>query len=214
MNAVGPYIIIAVLLIVQLFQCSAGTYTSTIVVARTAAMDVKILLLGDAGVGKSSLLSSYASDRFPDPDSIPQILASVKVPPELNANGNNVTIQDSSSLGSDREVLKSKIKSSNSIIAVYDSTRLETLDSLNDEWLPLVRDIWLGSSGADKDSTTISSSSAEGALIASYKSSNKAVILCAAKIDLLDESGKMMSAQLPPPQQTQSSNRPVIPSIQ
>lgn len=66
-----------------------------------------------------------------------------------------------------REVLKGKIRAADSIIALYDVTRPETLENLNNEWLPLVRDIWFG----EKSSIH----------------SNKAVVVCATKLDLLHD---------------------------
>jgi GTPase SAR1 family protein len=124
---------------------------------------VRLLLLGDAQVGKSSLLSAYVSRHFSE--EVPHVVADANIPPGATANHTHVTIMDSSTRIGDRDVLKKKIQYADSIIALYDVTRPETLESLGKEWLPLIRDLW----------------SQEKAL--SYKS----VVICATKIDLLDE---------------------------
>ncbi len=124
---------------------------------------VRLLLVGDAQVGKSSLLSAYVSRHFSE--EVPHVVADANIPPGATANHTHVTIMDSSTRIGDRDVLKKKIQYADSIIALYDVTRPETLESLGKEWLPLIRDLW----------------SQEKAL--SYKS----VVICATKIDLLDE---------------------------
>ena len=65
--------------------------------------DVKILLIGDHGTGKSSLISTYISQRFDVV--VPSVLTDAKLPAATTANGVAVTIMDSSSrlsLGGDR----------------------------------------------------------------------------------------------------------------
>ena len=124
---------------------------------------VRLLLVGDAHVGKSSLLSAYVSRHFSE--EVPHVVADANIPPGATANHTHVTIMDSSTRIGDRDVLKKKIQYADSIIALYDVTRPETLESLDKEWLPLIRDLW----------------SQDKAL--SYKS----VVICATKIDLLDE---------------------------
>lgn len=122
---------------------------------------VRILLIGDSGVGKSSLISSYVSRHFPE--EVPPIMTDAIIPPDTTANNVCVTIMDSSARPGDREVLKHKIRAADSVIALYDVTRPETFDSLLQEWLPLVRDI--------SNSLSI----------------NKAVVLVGTKIDLVDD---------------------------
>lgn len=99
---------------------------------------VKILLVGDSQVGKSSLLSSFVSRHFPQ--EVPPVLADAVIPPETTANNVCVTIMDSSAKQSDRETLRQKISIADSIIALYDVTRTETLDNLSKVWLPMIRD--------------------------------------------------------------------------
>lgn len=100
---------------------------------------VKIVLVGDEGVGKSSLISAYISQHFPQ--EVPPVLTDAIIPPETTANDVCVTIMDSSASPNDREVLRQKIISADSVIALYDVTRPETFESLANFWLPLIRDL-------------------------------------------------------------------------
>jgi small GTP-binding protein len=98
---------------------------------------VKILVLGDSGVGKSSLISSYVSNYFSY--DVPSIVADCFLRSDTTASGVSVTIMDSSARPGDRNVLIQKIRVSDSIIACYDTTRLETIDNLATIWLPLIQ---------------------------------------------------------------------------
>ena len=65
---------------------------------------VKLLTIGDHGTGKSSLISTYISQRF-DVVGVPSVLTDAKLPQQTTANGVAVTIMDSCSrlsLGGDR----------------------------------------------------------------------------------------------------------------
>jgi small GTP-binding protein len=97
---------------------------------------VKILLVGDEGVGKSSLISAYISQHFPQ--EVPPVMIDAIIPPEAVANEVCVTIMDSSASPGDREVLKQKIMTADSIISLYDVTRPETFESMTSFWLPLI----------------------------------------------------------------------------
>lgn len=97
---------------------------------------IKILIVGDEGVGKSSLISSYISQHFSQ--EVPQVMTDAIIPSEMTANDVCVTLMDSSSRINDRDVLHSKIIAADSIIVTYDITRLETFDNMTSFWLPLI----------------------------------------------------------------------------
>jgi Ras family protein T1 len=100
---------------------------------------VKILLVGDEGVGKSSLISAYISQHFPQ--EVPPVMTDAIIPPEATANEVCVTIMDSSAHTNDRDVLRQKIVVSDSILILFDVTRPETFDSVENFWLPLITDL-------------------------------------------------------------------------
>lgn len=101
---------------------------------------IKIILIGDTGTGKSSVISSYISKYFPH--EVPSVLVDAIIPPDSTANNVSVTIMDSSTIPGDRDVLHQKIRMADSVIALYDVTRPETIDSLEELWLPTISDIW------------------------------------------------------------------------
>lgn len=105
----------------------------------TMKEQIKIILIGDTGTGKSSVISSYISKYFPN--EVPAVLVDAIIPPDSTANNVSVTIMDSSALLGDRDVLHQKIRMADSIIALFDVTRPETIDSLEELWLPTIRDI-------------------------------------------------------------------------
>eukprot|EP01038_Epipyxis_sp_PR26KG_P011990 gene11990-16052_t len=99
--------------------------------------NVKILLIGDPGVGKSSLISTYISHHFPY--EVPSVLTDCIIPADTTANNVCVTILDSSPY--DLEILSKKVVLCDSIIACYDTSRPETLENLTNMWLPMVKKI-------------------------------------------------------------------------
>lgn len=160
---------------------------------------VQILLMGDDGVGKSSLLSAYISRHFPQ--EVPSVVSDTMLPAEATANHTCVTIMDSSARISDRELLKQKIINADSIVLVYDVTRPETLDSIISNWIPLINDIQKTSStgsggslsqsrlavsltGSNVGQSTLSQSQSQ---TQTPSSRSKPLIILGTKIDLLSQ---------------------------
>lgn len=138
---------------------------------------IRILIIGDSGVGKSSLISSFVSRHFPE--EVPSVMIDSIIPSDTTANNINVTIMDSSARASDREVLKQKLRAADSVIALYDSSRHETLENLSHEWLPLIRDVCSSSS----NNLTHNHDLEKG----SNNSEGKPVVIVGTKIDLLGD---------------------------
>jgi GTPase SAR1 family protein len=100
--------------------------------------NVRILVLGDAGVGKTSIIDTYITHYFSA--DLPAVMVDSLIPKDATTNGVNATIMDSSVDPDDRNVLLHKIRVADSIIAVYDVSRLETLENLKSEWLPFIEE--------------------------------------------------------------------------
>ncbi|KAK5701892.1 ERMES complex Ca(2+)-binding regulatory GTPase gem1 [Elasticomyces elasticus] len=80
---------------------------------------VRICLLGDEGVGKSSLLTSLVKDTFVT-GRIQSVLPIINLPPSLGTPENvSTTIVDTSSLPQDRDHLKKEVRKCNVILLVY-----------------------------------------------------------------------------------------------
>ena len=100
---------------------------------------IKVLLMGDDGVGKSSLMVSITSNYFPL--NVSKVLEDAMIPIACNANGTCITLMDSSSDLRERENLKQKLLLADSIILLFDVTRMDTLRNITDVWIPLLLEI-------------------------------------------------------------------------
>jgi hypothetical protein len=98
---------------------------------------VKVLVLGDDGVGKSSLICTLISNHFSETE-MPDVYTDVSIPENaVWENEVQVTIMDSSQHTSVDE-LTAKILDADSIVLVHDVERPETLGHLMTRWLPLI----------------------------------------------------------------------------
>jgi small GTP-binding protein len=94
----------------------------------------KVLLVGDSGVGKSSLLLRFTSDAFSDIS----LTIGVDFKQKLMTVGGKrlkLTIWDTAGQEHFRTLTKSYYRGAQGIILVYDVTRRETLTKLADVWL-------------------------------------------------------------------------------
>ncbi|KAK1308603.1 Ras-related protein RABC2a [Acorus calamus] len=93
----------------------------------------KVLLIGDSGVGKSSLLVSFISS--PIDDITPTIGVDFKIK-QLNVDGKKLklTIWDTAGQERFRTLTSSYYRGAQGIILVYDVTRQETFTNLSDVW--------------------------------------------------------------------------------
>ena len=68
---------------------------------------VRVCVIGDEGVGKTSLITAAATESFPD--SPPPVLPVTKLPPDSTPEGVPVQISDTSSRAEDRPSLEVSI---------------------------------------------------------------------------------------------------------
>ncbi|KAL3148291.1 GTP-binding protein yptV3 [Trebouxia sp. C0009 RCD-2024] len=95
----------------------------------------KILLVGDSGVGKSSLLMRFTADQFEE-SSVPTIGVDFKLK-FVNIGGKRLklTVWDTAGQERFRTLTSSYYRGAQGIIYAYDVTRRETFDSLDDIWM-------------------------------------------------------------------------------
>uniref|UniRef100_A0A672N9E3 Mitochondrial Rho GTPase 2 n=1 Tax=Sinocyclocheilus grahami TaxID=75366 RepID=A0A672N9E3_SINGR len=103
--------------------------------------DVRILLLGEPKVGKTSLIMSLVGEEFPE--LVPLRAEEITIPADVTPEKVPTHIVDYS--GSD-EVLREEIVKANVVCVVYDVTQEETIDKIRTKWIPLVN------GGAEKGS--------------------------------------------------------------
>ncbi|KAH0923531.1 hypothetical protein HID58_023549, partial [Brassica napus] len=115
---------------------------------------VRIVVVGDKGTGKSSLIVAAASDSFPP--NVPPVLPDTNLPLEFFPDGVPVTIVDTSSSfvdllnvsfdisargfrPEDREMVAEELRNADAVVLTYDCGRPETLENLSTYWLPELR---------------------------------------------------------------------------
>ncbi|KAL6987321.1 Ras-related protein RABC2a [Sarracenia purpurea var. burkii] len=96
-------------------------------------LSFKVLLIGDSGVGKSSLLVSFISNSVED--LAPTIGVDFKIK-QLTIGGKRLklTIWDTAGQEKFRTLTSSYYRGTQGIILVYDVTRRETFTNLSDVW--------------------------------------------------------------------------------
>ncbi|CAG8461994.1 8997_t:CDS:10 [Acaulospora morrowiae] len=98
---------------------------------------VRILLVGDDGVGKSTLITSLIKETFvPD---IQHVVPEVTIPPEVTPENVVTHIVDSSARAEYREQLETEIRKAHVICIVYSVDDQHTFNRLASYWLPYIR---------------------------------------------------------------------------
>lgn len=100
-------------------------------------VEVRILLIGDPGVGKTSLINSLVNDEFVS--NLPARMADITIPAAATPENVPIHIIDYSEREQSSDELDLAIKSSNVICIVYDANEDEGLDRVAKHWIPLVR---------------------------------------------------------------------------
>lgn len=106
--------------------------------------DVRILLLGEPKVGKTSLIMSLVGEEFPE--QVPLRAEEITIPADVTPEKVPTHIVDYSETEQTDEVLREEIVKANVVCVVYDVTQEETIDKIRTTWIPLVN------GGAEKGS--------------------------------------------------------------
>lgn len=98
--------------------------------------DVRILLLGEPKVGKTSLIMSLVGEEFPE--EVPLRAEEITIPADVTPEKVPTHIVDYSESEQSEEVLRNEIIKANVVCVVYDVTQEETIDKIRTKWIPLV----------------------------------------------------------------------------
>jgi len=101
----------------------------------TSRKSVRILLVGDHGVGKTSLVSTLLKEQFVE--TVEEVMPEVIIPPHITLVMTHII--DTSSRPEKREILENEIKKANVICCVYAVNKPETFENVTKFWLPFIR---------------------------------------------------------------------------
>ncbi|KAF2071848.1 hypothetical protein CYY_006840 [Polysphondylium violaceum] len=97
---------------------------------------IKILLIGDENVGKTTIISSLISESFSE--TVPKIIPEVTIPAEFSNVGCTTRIIDT---GSDDKNIALEIKTADVIVILYSVDRFDTFMNIRMKWMPLVKQL-------------------------------------------------------------------------
>ncbi|OMO99161.1 Small GTPase superfamily [Corchorus olitorius] len=100
---------------------------------------VRIVVAGDRGTGKSSLIVTAASETYPP--NAPKLLPPTRLPEDFYPDRVPITIIDTSSNPEDRGKLAEELKRADAVVLTYACDQPETLNRLSTFWLPELRQL-------------------------------------------------------------------------
>lgn len=103
--------------------------------------DVRILLIGDASVGKTSLILSLVSEEFAE--EVPAKAEEITIPADVTPEHVPTHIVDYSAKEQDDSLLEEEVTKASVICIVYSVMDEDSIQRLTTYWLPLLRN-WLG----------------------------------------------------------------------
>lgn len=95
---------------------------------------VYITVIGDAGVGKTSLITAAATETFPD--NPPPVLPPAKLPADTTPEGVPVVITDTSTRPEDKEAMEAACRQASVIVLCFRMEKLATLRRVSSYWMP------------------------------------------------------------------------------
>ncbi|XP_043860808.1 mitochondrial Rho GTPase 2 isoform X1 [Dromiciops gliroides] len=98
--------------------------------------DVRILLLGEAQVGKTSLIMALVGEEFPE--EVPPRAEEITIPADVTPEKVPTHIVDYSETEQTEEELKDEIHKANVVCMVYDVSEDSTIEKIRTKWIPLV----------------------------------------------------------------------------
>lgn len=101
--------------------------------------DVRILLVGEPGVGKTSLILSLVSEEFPD--EVPAKAEEITIPADVTPERVPTHIVDFSSQEQNEEQLIDEIAKAHVICIVYSVDNNSTIEKVDSYWIPLIHQV-------------------------------------------------------------------------
>uniref|UniRef100_A0A0D9W0J8 Mitochondrial Rho GTPase n=1 Tax=Leersia perrieri TaxID=77586 RepID=A0A0D9W0J8_9ORYZ len=102
---------------------------------------VRVVVIGDPGTGKSSLVVSVATEQFPE--NVPRVMPPTRLPADYFPDRVPITIVDTSSSPEQRAKLIAECQAADAVVLTYACDRPGTLERLSSFWLPELRRLQL-----------------------------------------------------------------------
>ncbi|CAH0555098.1 unnamed protein product [Brassicogethes aeneus] len=99
---------------------------------------VRILLVGDQGVGKTSLILSLVSEEFPE--NVPNKAEEITIPADVTPEQVPTNIVDYSSSDQNEAELHDQIKRASVVCIIYAVDDEDSIDRISSYWIPLIRE--------------------------------------------------------------------------
>lgn len=99
-------------------------------------MNIRIVVVGDQGTGKSSLIIAMATEQFPD--RAPPVLPPTRLPPNAFPEHIPLTLVDTSSRKEDMGGVEGELRRADVVVLTYACDQPESLASLSSHWLPML----------------------------------------------------------------------------
>ncbi|KAH9576998.1 hypothetical protein CY35_01G191700 [Sphagnum magellanicum] len=99
----------------------------------------QVVVIGDQGTGKSSLIVAVATESFPE--KVPPVLPPTRLPRDFYPDRVPLTIVDTSSRLDDRVKIEMECKKADAIVLTYACDQPQTLERLYSYWLPELRQL-------------------------------------------------------------------------
>ncbi|XP_057966569.1 mitochondrial Rho GTPase 1-like isoform X2 [Malania oleifera] len=104
-----------------------------------ARNNIRVVVVGDRGTGKSTLIASTATETFPE--SVPPVLPPTRLPADFYPDRVPVTIIDTSASLENREKLIEELRRADAVVLTYACDRPMTLSRLSTFWLQEFRQL-------------------------------------------------------------------------
>ena len=100
---------------------------------------MRVCVIGDAGTGKSSLITSASADCFDARP--PPVLPPVRLPRDFSPDGVPMILTDTSSRPEDAALLDLAVQQADAVVICFDALRNATLESIRTVWYPRVQSL-------------------------------------------------------------------------